>query len=145
MAVLDRKVLNLKSTLEINQETHLFAPENTNEPACILFAQLGNGLNGFEGTVHGGVIASLIDESLSLCVESFRAVLSQENAPLYTAKLAIFYRKPVQSPNIICVKTWLQKKEGRKWYLKGELVTEDGQVRAVAESLWISARKESAL
>ncbi|PGH34249.1 hypothetical protein GX50_02926 [[Emmonsia] crescens] len=116
-------------------------PSSTADPDFLLLLQLGPSLSGFRDTVHGGVLATLLDETLSNCVEAFRqdmSVIGGEVRPrLYTAKLEVSYRLPVETPGVIIVKAWLKGIEGRKWFLEGQVVGEDGTVRAEAKSLWI--------
>ncbi|KLJ09616.1 hypothetical protein EMPG_14942 [Blastomyces silverae] len=111
------------------------------DPDFLLLLQLGPSLSGFRDTVHGGVLATLLDETLSNCVESFRQdmpVNGGEDRPrLYTAKLQVSFRAPVETPGVIIVKAWLKGVEGRKWFLEGQVVGEDGKVKAEAESLWV--------
>ncbi|KAF9890174.1 hypothetical protein FE257_006335 [Aspergillus nanangensis] len=116
-------------------------PPSSSPPDQIVFVQLGTGLNGFTDTVHGGVLASLVDEALSTCVEAFRQQLAGEDrAKLYTANLNVSYRAPVMSPGVVVVKTWLRRREGRKWFMEAEVAGEDGEVKTVVKALWISER-----
>ncbi|PGH07025.1 hypothetical protein GX51_02065 [Blastomyces parvus] len=111
------------------------------DPDFLLLLQLGRSVSGFRDTVHGGVLATLLDETLSNCVEAFRQdmpVNGGEDRPrLYTAKLQVSFRAPVETPGVIIVKAWFKGVEGRKWFLEGQVVGEDGTVRAKAESLWV--------
>ncbi|GES59587.1 hypothetical protein ATEIFO6365_0003086700 [Aspergillus terreus] len=115
--------------------------DNDDSPHQVLFVQLGTGLNGFTDTVHGGVLASLVDEALSTCVEAVRQQGAGESkAKLFTANLNVSYRAPVYSPAVILVKTWLRRREGRKWFLEAQVVTEEGKVCTEVKALWISER-----
>ncbi|OJD22843.1 hypothetical protein ACJ73_05807 [Blastomyces percursus] len=111
------------------------------DPDFLLLLELGPSLSGFRDTVHGGVLATLLDETLSNCVEAFRQdmpVNGGEDRPrLYTAKLQVSFRAPVETPGVIIVKAWFKGLEGRKWFLEGQVVGEDGKVKAEAESLWV--------
>lgn len=148
VTLIHRKALNSYSdTMSSNDSGPMASDEcigsNVNDeadPAFLLFVEIGKGLNGFPDTVHGGVLASLIDESLSICVEYYRAKLSKERATLYTANLNISYHVPVPSPSVIYVRTWLRQRDGRKWFLDAELLTEDGKICVSAKSLWISQK-----
>ncbi|OAX80703.1 hypothetical protein ACJ72_04956 [Emergomyces africanus] len=116
-------------------------PSSAADPDFLLLLQLGPSLSGFRDTVHGGVLATLLDETLSNCVEAYRqdmSVTGGEVRPrLYTAKLEVSYRLPVETPGVIVIKAWLKGVEGRKWFLEGQVVGEDGTVRAEAKSLWV--------
>lgn len=122
------------------------------EPDFVLLVKIDTLLNGFRDTVHGGLLASLLDEALSCCVEALSSCLdlAQQRHPgertrLYTANLNVSYRAPVISPCVITVKAWLKKREGRRWFLEGELFGEDGRVRTEAKGLWISERSRTVL
>ncbi|EEQ91008.1 hypothetical protein RJZ56_005026 [Blastomyces dermatitidis] len=114
------------------------------DPDFLLLLELGPSLSGFRDTVHGGVLATLLDETLSNCVEAFRQdmpVSGGEDRPrLYTAKLQVSFRAPVETPGVIIVKAWFKGVEGRKWFLEGQVVGEDGKVKVEAESLWVMER-----
>lgn len=112
-------------------------------PDVSLLVQLGSRINGWEDTVHGGVLASLLDECLGCAVETVRCSLVGTNgltttSPLYTANLNINYRRPAESPGMLIVEARMHKREGRKWLLHGRILGEDGKVRVDATSLWIA-------
>ncbi|PGH18461.1 hypothetical protein AJ79_00531 [Helicocarpus griseus UAMH5409] len=117
------------------------------DPDYILLAHLATSLSGFRDTVHGGVLATLLDETLGNCVEGFREGMTFTNAAggekprFYTANLQVSYRAPVMAPGVVVIKTWLRGREGRKWFLQGQVVGEDGVVKVEATSLWIMARE----
>ncbi|KAE8156550.1 HotDog domain-containing protein [Aspergillus tamarii] len=119
--------------------------EMRGDPPFILLVKAGGGLNGFEDTIHGGVLASLFDEALSCCAEQCRASFSDAKTALYTARLDVSYGAPVSSSCILIIKTWLRQRDDRKWFLDAELFTEDGKVRGTAKSLWISQKPQSGL
>lgn len=122
------------------------------EPDFVLFANIDTLLNGFRDTVHGGLLASLLDETLGCCVEALSCCLdliqqrhSGEQTRLYTANLNISYRAPVTSPGVITIKAWLKRRESRKWFLEAKLFGEDGGVRTEAKGLWISEKPRTSL
>lgn len=112
------------------------------EPHFIVFAQLKSGINGWEDTAHGGVLAALFDEALGLCAEGYRGFnkRSNETGPLYTASLEITYRAPVLTPSVMQIQTWVRRTEGRKWFLEAKMLDQGGAVRAEARSLCVSQR-----
>lgn len=111
----------------------------------ILLLHLSSDLNGFRDICHGGVLSALFDEGLSMCVEGLRQSVSGDKSLLLTAYLNVTYRAPVYTPIILCMKTWVAAKEGRKWHLRGQLVDEKGDVKAEANGLWVSAKAETNL
>jgi acyl-CoA thioesterase FadM len=64
---------------------------------------------------------------------------SSSREELYTARLNISYRRPVKTPGTVIAKSWLDKKEGRKWVVKGLLENSKGEVCAEVDRLWIAA------
>lgn len=123
---------------ETGRSAEANGPEN---PGFIVFAQLGRGVNGWRDTLHGGVLAVLLDEVFAPCAEGYRAVVSGDQARIYTAKLEVMFRAPVVTPCVVMIKTWVSRKKGRKYFLEAEIVTEDGVVKARARSLLIETRE----
>ncbi|GIJ81533.1 hypothetical protein Asppvi_000032 [Aspergillus pseudoviridinutans] len=141
LAVARKEVLNLRDKAADERVTG-----SAGQPDYVLFVHLASGLNGYRDTVHGGVLASLLDEALGCCVEGFRQQLKAgERTALYTANLNISYRAPVASPGVYIVKAWLARRDGRKWFLEAQVVGEDGKIRADVKSLWVSEKPRAAL
>ncbi|KAK3179279.1 hypothetical protein K4F52_009250 [Lecanicillium sp. MT-2017a] len=114
-------------------------------PDVALLVQLGSKINGFHNTVHGGVLAAVLDECFATAVETVRCCLSGPKGkylttinPLYTANLSLNYRRPAESPGVLIVEARLQQRQGRKWLLQGRIRGEDGRVLVDATSLWIA-------
>ncbi|EXJ76179.1 uncharacterized protein A1O5_00687 [Cladophialophora psammophila CBS 110553] len=114
-------------------------------PDCIWLLDLRSDLNGFKDTTHGGVLCALMDEALSICVEIHRQQTtmgsSAGNLNLYTAYLTTNYRAPVLNPCTVAVKSRLERREGRKWFLTGSLEDEQGRVLTDANGLWVVAKE----
>lgn len=110
------------------------------EDDFIVLAHLAPSLCGFQDTVHGGVLAALIDEAVGLCAES-RELVSNDTVRLYTAGLEIRYRAPVAAPSVVVIKTRVVRREGeRKWWLEARMVDQAGIVLVEGRSLYISSR-----
>ncbi|OAP61904.1 hypothetical protein AYL99_04107 [Fonsecaea erecta] len=108
----------------------------------IWLLDLRSDLNGFKDTTHGGVLCSLMDEALSICVEIHRQQMMGMRSNLYTAYLTTIYRAPVITPCTVAVKARLERREGRKWFLTGALEDEQGKILTEANGLWIAAREK---
>lgn len=148
LALIRRDILELNPRLQ-ERESDSAPPL---EPDFVLLVKIDTCLNGFQGTVHGGLLASLLDESLGCCVEALSSCLDLvhqrhpgERTRLYTANLNISYRAPVTSPGVVTIRTWLKRREGRKWFLEGTLSGDDGRVRTEVKGLWISERSKTVL
>ncbi|KIW80372.1 hypothetical protein Z517_06987 [Fonsecaea pedrosoi CBS 271.37] len=111
-------------------------------PDCIWLLDLRSDLNGFKDTTHGGVLCALMDEALSICVEIHRQQTMGMRSNLYTAYLTTNYRAPVINPCTVVIKTRLERREGRKWFLVGSLEDEQGRVLTEANGLWIAAKEK---
>lgn len=114
-------------------------------PYFITFVHMGSDVNGYRDVVHGGILASLFDETVGLCAETYRAFVSKDRTRLYTATLDVSYRSPVATPGAVLIKTWVRQIEGRKWFLEAQLLDTDGLLKAEAKSLYIGARTHAAL
>jgi acyl-coenzyme A thioesterase PaaI-like protein len=81
---------------------------------------------------HGGWTASVLDEALGHLplVEGVFAV---------TAELSVRYRKPVPVERPLVARSWVDRREGSRWYIHGELLLASGRaVLATAEGVWVS-------
>jgi acyl-CoA thioesterase FadM len=58
----------------------------------------------------------------------------------YTASMTVSYSAPVIAPSNVLVRARLVRREGRKWFTKGEIVNTEGQILTTAESMWITAK-----
>lgn len=140
-------IARLDNNDSIETETETATKGGETEPDLVTLVHLGSGLNGFRDTLHGGILATLLDEALGLCVEGCRAVAADlegegegQRTELLTAELTMSYRAPVSTPGVLVIETWVKRRRGRKWFLEGRVVGEDGKVRTEARGLWISAR-----
>ena len=129
---------------------------------------IGNGMNGHPNTLHGGIVASIIDEamgilqSINLQRNHYIAVgkgqahgdLPREGGTSYTAQLNIRYIKPVHTPGPLIVTSKYMKRDGRKEWIYAELKQREGAsedydgdevVCATAEALMIFPRPGSKL
>ncbi|KAK2751953.1 hypothetical protein FQN55_008695 [Onygenales sp. PD_40] len=87
------------------------------------------GLSGHPNTAHGGVTATLLDEVMSLAT-SLHIPGYFEDAKgcrdrLFTVQLDIRYRRKVVVPGVAVVKAWCVAREGRKYFMRGQVVQED--------------------
>jgi uncharacterized protein (TIGR00369 family) len=78
---------------------------------------------GATGFVHGGIIATLLDEVMAK-VSRFSDELA------VTAELTVEYRRPVPVDEDIVVEGWEAKREGRNRFREGEIRDASGVVLA---------------
>jgi hypothetical protein len=99
------------------------------------FYSFGKGLNAHPGLLHGGVIATLLDSTLGSAV-----AMANPREMLFTAQLNVAYMHPVSTPGTVLVRSWVEKKEGRKTWAKGRIESGTGGLHAEAEGMWLQVK-----
>lgn len=102
---------------------------------------LGSDLCGHPGVVHGGVLATLLDEGLARCC--FEAL---PHRVAMTASLTVDYRAPAPAGSYVVLRAQTTKVEGRKAWVEGRVETLVGEgetpvVLAEAKALFISPKQ----
>ncbi|KAG8409042.1 hypothetical protein J3459_010468 [Metarhizium acridum] len=104
-----------------------------------LLALLGRGVNGHTNVAHGGLVATILDDTMGMVVGLHRS----PGMSGYTASLNIKYRKPLRTPSIVLCRTWLESRSGgRKLWLRGTVEDGEGGLFAEAEGLWIEVQEK---
>lgn len=128
-----------------NRTTAPASPYDSPVPAkpdvILLLALASPGLDGHPATIHGGMATAILDEVIGLCVMLHQTHVSDPRSAMYTARLDTVYKKPVPTPAVVAVRSWLTRREGRKWWARGQIVDKDGVVLTESEGLWVEARK----
>jgi acyl-coenzyme A thioesterase PaaI-like protein len=96
---------------------------------AVMEANLGKAFEGAPQRAHGGIVAALIDETMGL-------VLAIHEALAFTVQLDITYLAPTPINETIYARAWLERKEGRKMFMRAE-VTSGSTTIAEASSLFI--------
>ena len=114
-----------------------FAREG-DEFVCITY--LGTDLCGHVGIVHGGMLATMVDEGLARCC--FAALPNRIGV---TASLTINYRSPAKAGSYVVLKAKTTKVEGRKAWVEGRIETlgegeEPGTVLVEATGLFVEPK-----
>lgn len=102
---------------------------------------LGPNLCGHPGIVHGGLLATLLDEAMGRCC--FPALPNKVGV---TANLNLDYRKPAMAGNYAVLRAETVKVEGRKAWVEGRIETlpKDGEEPVVlveAKALFIEPKQ----
>lgn len=106
------------------------------------FFTIGNGLNGNPNMLHGGIIATLLDEILGLVIAANKRLdPSRPPTGTVTAYLNTQYLKPLHTPATVQVVGRLRSIEGRKWFIDGTIEDGEGTVFARADSLFVQRRE----
>ena len=75
---------------------------------------VGDSVSGHPGIVHGGFLATMLDEGLARC-----AFPAMQNKVGVTANLTINYRRPTMAGQFLCLRARTTKVEGRKAWAEG--------------------------
>jgi len=86
--------------------------------------------DGHPGYLHGGIIATLLDEAMS---KSVRAL----GKPAMTRKMEVEYLRPVPSGQKICVEGRITRSQARKHWSEASIVDSEGTTLAKATGLFI--------
>ncbi|KAJ5794083.1 hypothetical protein N7457_000682 [Penicillium paradoxum] len=106
---------------------------------------LGSDVCGHQGIIHGGLLATLLDEGLARCC--FPALPNKVGV---TANLNIDYRAPAMANQYVVLRAETVKVEGRKAWVEGRIETlpadgKDPLVLVEAKALFIEPRQAAAL
>jgi len=102
---------------------------------------LGSDVCGHQGIIHGGLLATLLDEGFARCC--FPAMPNKVGV---TANLNIDYRAPAMADNYFALRAETVRVEGRKAWVEGRIETlpEDGKdpiVLVEAKALFIEPKQ----
>lgn len=108
--------------------------------SLVSISYLGADLCGHPGVVHGGFLATMLDEGLARCC--FGAL---PNKVGMTANLNINYKRPAMAGNFVVLRAKTTKVEGRKAWVEGHIETlvaegEEPVVLVEASALFIEPR-----
>jgi acyl-coenzyme A thioesterase PaaI-like protein len=87
---------------------------------------------GYPGTVHGGIIATMLDETLARAV-----MVDDPNRFMFTGRLITRYRKPVPIGESLRLVGEIKKDRGRIAECVSYLYNQDGDLLAEAEGLMV--------
>jgi acyl-coenzyme A thioesterase PaaI-like protein len=90
---------------------------------------------GFEGVLHGGVLATALDEMLS-----WTAILV-EGVFVVTGKLDLRFRNPAPVAGTFHLSGRIDDRRGRRLTISGECRRPDGEVAAEASGLFLVSRE----
>jgi len=102
------------------------------ESEGFILVHVGRGLCGHDGIVHGGLLATLLDEAL--------ARTATQNLPEkigVTANLTVNYRAPTRADQFVVMKIRLLEAKGRKVRVTGTVEDLDGNVLIDASGLFV--------
>ncbi|KAL4774996.1 HotDog domain-containing protein [Aspergillus nidulans var. acristatus] len=118
---------------------------NNDTNTLVTFFYLGSRVSGHPGIVHGGFLATLLDEGMGRC-----AFPVLPNKVGVTANLNVDYRRPAMANSYFVMHAQVVKSEGRKAWVEARIETlpEEGQEPVVlveAKSLFIEPKQAAAV
>ncbi|KAK1596335.1 thioesterase superfamily protein [Colletotrichum navitas] len=103
---------------------------------------LGAGVNGFANVSHGGIVATVLDETIGTIFPINETEGLMPSKSYMTAYLNVTYVRPVKTPQtVLCVAEVVSIK-GRKWWIRGRIEDREGRVLAKAESLFVRLKEK---
>jgi uncharacterized protein (TIGR00369 family) len=104
------------------------------EKEVVCFAQISSQYEGPPGCVHGGIIATLLDEAMSKANRAHGKVAM-------TRQLQVEYLRPVPSGQPIRIEGKVVRMEGRKIWAEGKILNRTGETLATGTGLFILVRR----
>ncbi len=94
---------------------------------------VSSGFEGHPGYLHGGVIATLLDETMSKAVRArgFTAM---------TRHMEVDYQRPVPSGIVLRLEGRVTHNEGRKHWTEAKIIDGNGTILAQSKGLFIEVR-----
>ncbi|KAH7922009.1 Thioesterase/thiol ester dehydrase-isomerase [Leucogyrophana mollusca] len=105
------------------------------ESESLIVVHVGRGLCGHDGIVHGGMLATILDESLARV-----AINNLPDKIGVTANLSINYRAPTFADQFIVIRVFLTEKRGRKSMVAGRVEDLKGNVLVEATATFVQPR-----
>ncbi|KAJ7576121.1 Thioesterase/thiol ester dehydrase-isomerase [Mycena floridula] len=105
------------------------------ESEGVFFIHLGRALCGHDGIVHGGVLATLLDEALART-----AISNLPDQVGVTATLNINYRAPTRADQFVVIKTQFKELKGRKSFVAGRIEDLQGNLLVEADAMFVQPR-----
>lgn len=103
--------------------------------ATVSFAEVPDIYEGPPGYVHGGIIATLLDEAMSKAVRA-RGLIAM------TRRLEVDYLRPVPSGSRIRLEGRVVRGEGRKHWTEARVLDANGVALAECKGLFIEIKRE---
>lgn len=106
------------------------------------FITVDRGVQGYPNVVHGGIVATILDEITGYLPQINRKRGVAPRDYYMTGYLNTTFLKPVRTPSTMLVTARIIKIEGRKLLIEGRIEDENGDVLAKAETLFIALKTQ---
>lgn len=94
---------------------------------------IADSFEGHPGFLHGGIIATLLDEAMS---KSVRAL----GLTAMTRHMEVDYRKPVPSSQPIRIEGHVVRSDGRKHWAEAHILDGEGKILAQGKGLFVEVK-----
>merc|ERR1711939_198076 len=111
----------------------LFVSEDGTD--CVAIMHVGPGMCGHNGIVHGGLLATILDEAVAR--PAFAVLPNNIGMTVY---LNTRYKAPTPADQFIVVRTKATKWAGRKAFTEGTIENLDGKVLVEADALYVEPK-----
>jgi acyl-coenzyme A thioesterase PaaI-like protein len=105
------------------------------EKEAVAFVHIGRALCGYDGIVHGGLLATLLDESLGRI-----AIVNLPEKVGVTANLSLNYKAPTKADQFVVIKTRVDDIQGRRAYVSGTVEDLQGTVLVEATATFVQPK-----
>jgi uncharacterized protein (TIGR00369 family) len=103
------------------------------DSSVVSFSTIADRFEGPPGLLHGGVIATLLDEAMSKAVRA-RGLVAM------TRQMEVEYLRPVPSATPIRIEGHLVRSEGRKHWTEARILNAKGTILATGKGLFVEVR-----
>ncbi|MGI5819683.1 MAG: PaaI family thioesterase [Armatimonadota bacterium] len=90
---------------------------------------------GWEGIVHGGILATLLDEAMN-------DMLSRNGEPVATAELCVRYKEPARVGVPLQIRAWMTRERPPLWEAAGDITDAGGRVVATGTAKLMRIRAD---
>jgi uncharacterized protein (TIGR00369 family) len=109
----------------------MLAPDGT----VVCSTAVAESFEGHPGYLHGGIIATLLDETMS-------KALRAKGLTAMTRHMEVDYRRPVPSTTPIRMEGRVVSSEGRKHWVEANILDSDGKALARSKGLFVEVRAQ---
>ena len=92
---------------------------------------------GMDGIVHGGVQATVIDETMGAAIHTMLEGTASGDGPIATVEFELRYRRPTPIGVALVVRATYLHAEGRNHFVEGVILNAAGERLTEAKARWV--------
>jgi uncharacterized protein (TIGR00369 family) len=108
--------------------------QSQEEKSVFCETEVADMYSGYPGYVHGGIIATMLDEAMWKAARTIQVTVM-------TAKIELDYLRPVPTDKPIRIEASLVRIEGRKHWAEAQIVNAQGSILAKSKGLFIQVKE----